>query len=387
MKIGIDISQIIYGTGVSTYSENLVKSLIKNDRKNQYVLFASTFRLGKKLRDLQDELTKYKNVEFRFYKWPHKLLEFLWGKYRLYSIENFIGEVDIFHSSDWLQPPLKSKKTKKVTTVHDMVAFLFASTLPEKIIYMQKKRMEHVKKEVDLIIADSLSTKEDIIKFLEINSDDIAVVPLAVSLEFNPQDEDKINAVLEKYKIKKPYILSVGTQEPRKNIRKLIDVFEKISQQKQDIKLVLTGKKGWGESLYIPENVINTGYVSKDELICLYSGCRMFVYPSLYEGFGLPVLEAMACGAPVITSNNSSMAEIAKDVAILVDPRSEGQLKKAIEMVLDLNLENYQAMVRASLERARKYTWTKTAKETLAVYENLYMNQKRDTDKETKEKI
>jgi len=108
-----------------------------------------------------------------------------------------------------------------------------------------------------------------------------------------------------------------------------------------------------------------------DDLVALYSGCRVFVYPSLYEGFGLPILEAMACGAPVITSNNSSMAEIAKDAAILVDPRSESQLKRAIEMVLDLNLENYQKMVRASLDRARLYSWNKTARQTLEVYEEV----------------
>ena len=117
--------------------------------------------------------------------------------------------------------------------------------------------------------------------------------------------------------------------------------------------------------------IISTGYIPKDDLTALYSGCRVFIYVSLYEGFGLPILEAMACGAPVITSNNSSMAEIAKDAAILVDPRSESQIKRAIEMVLNLNLDSYQKMVNASLNRARQYTWIKTAKETLKVYEEV----------------
>ena len=215
------------------------------------------------------------------------------------------------------------------------------------------------------------------IKFLEIPEEKIKVIYLAASSDFKPQDEDKVQEVLEKYKIKKPYILSVATLEPRKNIQKLLDVFGQISKSRSDVNLVLSGKYGWGPGLSfksdVPsgEQIIWTGYVPWDDLVALYSGCRVFVYPSLYEGFGLPILEAMACGAPVITSNNSSMAEIAKDAAILVDPRSESQLKRAIEMVLDLNLENYQKMVRASLDRARLYSWNKTARQTLEVYEEV----------------
>ena len=114
-----------------------------------------------------------------------------------------------------------------------------------------------------------------------------------------------------------------------------------------------------------------------EDLAPLYAGSRVFVYPSLYEGFGLPILEAMACGTPVVTSNNSSMAEIAKEAAILVDPRSESQLQRAIEFVMNLNLENYQKMVRASINRARLYTWTKTARETLSGYEEVVRNANR----------
>ena len=120
----------------------------------------------------------------------------------------------------------------------------------------------------------------------------------------------------------------------------MLDVFSKIQNSRPEVNLVLTGKYGWGPGLHFGDNVVFTDYVPQEDLVALYSGCRVFVYPSLYEGFGLPILEAMACGAPVITSNNSSMVEIAKEVAILIDPRSEGQLKKAIELVLDLNLEN-----------------------------------------------
>ena len=376
MKIGIDISQIVYGTGSSKYTENLVSTLLKIDHTNQYVLFGSALRQKKKLDEFKRNLEEYKNVEFKFYSFPPRVFEVIWNALHILPIDKFIGKVDVFHSSDWLQPPIKSSETKKVTTVHDMVVYLFPSSIHPRILSNQKKRLKQVKKEVNLILADSHSTKEDVIKFLQIPEEKIFVVHLAAAHKFKPEQDDRIEEVLQKYKIKKPYILSVATQEPRKNIQKLLDVFETLSQPqkfgKQNLQLVLTGKFGWGEGLRSAENVIWTDYVPDEDLIALYSGCRVFVYPSLYEGFGLPVLEAMACGAPVITSKNSSMAEIARDTAILVDPRSEGQLKKAIEMVLDLKLESYQKMVNASLTRARQFSWSKTAKETLKLYRKLY---------------
>lgn len=376
MKIGIDISQIVFGTGVSKYTENLVKALVKIDSKNKYILFGSSLRQKKKLNEFRRQLKDSQNVEFKLLPLPPRILEILWNNLHILPIDNFTGAMDIFHSSDWLQPPLKSEQTKKITTIHDMVVYLFPSSLHPRIIANQKRRLKQVKNEVDLIIADSQNTKEDVIKFLEISQDKISVVHLAAGDQFRPIESEKIESILEKHKIKKPYILSVATQEPRKNIQNLLDVFKKINEnlkyKNQNLQLVLTGKFGWGENLKFQENVIATDYVTDDDLVALYSGCRVFVYPSLYEGFGLPVLEAMACGAPVITSKNSSMAEIAKDTAILVDPRSEGQLKNAIEMALDLKLADYQKFVNASLTRARKFSWSKTAKQTLALYKELY---------------
>ncbi|MCR4324902.1 MAG: glycosyltransferase family 4 protein [Candidatus Curtissbacteria bacterium] len=379
MKIGIDVSQIVYGTGVSNYTKSLVENLLKIDNKNEYVLFGSSLRSKKKLKEFKDSLKDYQNVEFKIASIPPTLLEFVWNRLRVLPIEKFIGEVDIFHSSDWTQPKIKSPKTKRVTTIHDMVTYIFPASLHPKIIAAQKRRLKHVKSEVDVIIADSETTKDDVTKFLHIPQDKIKVVYLAASGDFQPQDDEKINQALEKYKIRKPYILSVATQEPRKNIQKLLDVFETILKDNPQFHLVLTGKYGWGSGFHSPENVIWTNYVSQEDLVSLYAGCRVFVYPSLYEGFGLPILEAMACGAPVVTSNNSSMAEIAKDAAILVDPRSEGQLTRAIQMVINLNMDNYQKMVRASLGRARRYSWTKTAKETLAIYEELAKGPELDT--------
>jgi len=372
MKIAIDISQIVYGTGVANYTKNLVKSLLRIDKKNEYLLIGYSLRLGKRLKEFEAELKQYKNFKFKVFPFPITLASFVFNRIRIYPLDNLIGPIDIFHSSDWIQPPIKSKSTKKVTTVHDMVPFLFENSTHPKILNTQKNRFELLKKEVDVILADSKTTKEDIIKFAEIPAEKIKVIYLGVSSDFKPQDDDKVSEILAKYKIKKPYILSVATQEPRKNIQKLIDVFNKINENFQGLTLVLVGKYGWGTEVSASGNIKQTGFVRQEDLPALYSGARLFAYPSFYEGFGLPILEAMACGVPVITSNNSSMAEIAKDAAILIDPRNESQMKKAIEMVLSLNLENYQKMVRASMDRAREYTWQKTARQTLDAYEELF---------------
>lgn len=373
MKIAIDVSQTVHGTGSSNYTLNLVENFLKIDKKNKYILFGCSLRKRDILENLKEELKSHQNVSFKILPLPPTLVELLCNKFRFFSLERLIGqEVDLFHSSDWIQPKVKSKKTIKLTTIHDLLIYLFASSFPKKIIATQKRKLSLVKNEVDLIIADSNSTKEDAVKFLEIPEEKIRVVYLGVSDEFRPADDERINTVLQKYKIKKPYILSVGTQEPRKNIQKLIDVYEKIKEQYPDFSLVLVGKQGWGEGFRSTEGVIWTGYIPNEDLVAVYSGSRVFVYPSLYEGFGLPILEAMACGVPVVTSNNSSMAEIAKDVAILVDPRSETQLEKAIKMVINLKLDDYQKMVRASLNCARRFTWTRTAKETLKIYKEAY---------------
>ena len=292
MRIGIDISQIVYGTGVSRYQRQLVEALLKIDHKNEYILFGSSLRLRRELDNFKKTLSKYSNAKFKFYPIPLILLEFIWNKLHILPIDKLIGYVDVFHSSDWIQPPISSEFTKKITTIHDMVVYLFPSSMHKRILTNQKKRLLRVKQDADLIIADSNVTKEDIIKFLQIPEEKIKVVYLAASSDFRPQTDEVIDKVLEKYKIKKPYIFSVATQEPRKNIQKLLDVFEKISQMQkykyQNLQLVLSGKYGWGEELKVRENVIWTDFIDNEDLIALYSGCRVFVYPSLYEGFGFP---------------------------------------------------------------------------------------------------
>ena len=166
MKIAIDISQIVYGTGVSNYTSNLVRHLLKIDKKNQYILFGTSLRQRKKLYEFKKSLADYKNVVFKFNFLPPTLFEILSNRLRILSVEKLAGgEVDIFHSSDWTQPKVSSKNTKKITTIHDMTVYLFPSSFDPKIITTQRLRLAKVKNEVDLVIADSQTTKENSIKF------------------------------------------------------------------------------------------------------------------------------------------------------------------------------------------------------------------------------
>ena len=202
MKIAIDVSQVVYGTGVSTYTKNLVENLLKIDQDNEYILFAASLRSKKKLEEFKESLKQYKKASFKTISYPPTLLEFLSNRVRIFSIEKHIGQVDVFHSSDWTQPPIKSENTKKVTTVHDMVSYLFPDSVHKEIIATQKRRLKLVKKEVDMIIADSKTTKDDLVKFTDIDEEKVKVVYLAPSEEFKPQSEERVKEVLEKYKIK-----------------------------------------------------------------------------------------------------------------------------------------------------------------------------------------
>ena len=176
MKIGIDISQIVYqGTGVASYTKNLVENLLKIDKENTYILFGSSLRRRKWLNGYMAEwLKKYKNVSIRTCFFPLSFLDFLWNRLHIFPIEWFIGPVDVFLSSDWTQPP--AQKAKLATTVHDLTPWLYPGTLHPKITATHKRRMNWVKKECDLIICDSESTKKDVIKILGVSKKKLKVI-------------------------------------------------------------------------------------------------------------------------------------------------------------------------------------------------------------------
>jgi len=351
MKIGIDISQIVYeGTGVATYTSQLVKSLVKVDTKNEYIFFASSLRR-------QD---KFIGLGAKIFPFPPTALDFFWNRLHTLPIEQLLGKIDVFHSSDWTQPP---SKAKKVTTIHDLVVYTHPEFSHPIIIDTQKRRLEWVKKECDLIIADSDATKRDIIELLKIPAEKIRTIYLAAGSEYVDYDFKNLGLVKEKYKLDKPYILAVGTNEPRKNQNRLALAFKQLNLKDYD--LVVVGKYGWGDQELL-KNVRSLGFVPQEDLPAIYAGASLFVYPSLYEGFGVPILEAMSVGCPVVTSNVSSLPEVGGDAALYFDPLNIDDIASKIITALDS-----KGLKEKSLAQSKKFSWEKTASNTLKVYEEL----------------
>ena len=369
MKIGIDISQIVYGTGVSVYTKNLVENLLKIDRKNQYLLFGSSLRRRKYLYYYTAKLLKYySNVNAKIFPFPPTFLSLIWNKWHILPIENFIGNIDVFFSSDWTQPP--AKQAKLTTVVNDLIPWLYPETLHPKIVNTHKNRMTWVQKEADKIIAISQGTKNDLIKIIGISPNKITVAYPGVDQDkFYPQSETKINQIKKKYRLNN-FILALGTQEPRKNFSRLINAFQKLKNK--NFQLAIVGKYGWGSKnlKFEIKNLKLLGYVPDEDLAPLYSGARCFVYPSLYEGFGLPILEAMACGCPVITSNISSMPETAGKAAILINPQKTTEITQAIDRIIN-SKKLAEELSKKGIEQVKKFSWEKTAEKVLSVFHKV----------------
>ena len=359
MKIGIDISQIAYrGAGVARFTEGLVKTICRYDKINKWTFVYYSLRLNLN-QDLEEIIRKSGNRLIKL-KVPQTFLSLVWNDLHRFSIEKIVGNLDWYITSDWIEPP--TKELKKATIVHDLVYFRYPETVDKKIRAQQEKRLSLVKTESKLIIADSQQTKKDLQEFLKIPANKVEVIYPGVEIEkINKND---VRGTIKKFKIKRKFILTVGKIEPRKNIQKLIEAFDKIKNK--DLELVVIGAPGWGTKLKPKKNVRLLGFVTDQELTHLYNSCLFFVYPSIWEGFGYPVVEAMKYGVPVATSNTSSLKEIAEGYALLFDPNKTSEIKKSLELLIDdkeLRLE----LSKKGLKRSKNFTWENYYKNLIRV--------------------
>ncbi len=232
---------------------------------------------------------------------------------------------------------------------------------------------------MDAVITISLRSKADLVKYLKIPGKKIVVTQLAAGPEYRVLSTREIDSVLARAGIHKPYILYVGSVEPRKNISRLIDAYQELCKWSKRWQLVIVGAQNYRkfsplvekvERMDLQRQIKFTGYIAEQDLPAVYNGADMFCFPSLYEGFGLPVLEAMACGVPVVTSNNSSLPEVTGEAAILIDPYNIGEIASAMQRVL-LGPDLAHDLRQCGLARAAQFTWEKTARETIAVYETV----------------
>lgn len=353
MKIAIDISQTIYGTGVSVYTKNLVSSLLAVDGENTYLLYGGSLRRGKELRDIAAGFKG--RVETKILSYPSTFADLVWNKLHILPIEKFIGPHDVLHTSDWSEPPASSFK---VTTVHDLYPFKFPRQVHPKILEVHKRKMYWVLRESRRIIVPSLSTKEDLLT-LGAKEDIVRVIPEAPSLTRATSKE--VEDAKKKYRIQGDYIMSVGITQ-LKNTKKIIEAFH-LAKPGKDLKLVLVGRPNNFE-IKEERNLRILGHVDSADYRALLTGAKALVFASIYEGYGIPILDGFACGVPVVTSSTASMPEVAGNAAVLVDPYDTGSISDGIVKAL----KGPKGLIEKGYERVKNFSWTETAKETLKVY-------------------
>lgn len=332
--IGFDISQLAHRGGVANYTKNL-SLLLEQKLGNQIVFFYSSLR-----KPLSGNFQRVKK-----YLFPPSLLELIFNELGM-PIEVFLGRVDLFHSSDWIQPKTRAKK---VTTYHDLVPIIYPQWSTKEIVRVHQKRLERVEKEIDQVIAVSQSTKEDLIKFTKIPAEKIKVIYEGVGEEFKPQSEQAKNEFRKRWNLPDNFLLAIGGVGQRRNLDRLKEA-------------------AFGENLVVSGETIP--WIVDSERPLLYSCASALVYPSLYEGFGLPVLEAFACGVPVITSNVSSLPEVGGKAVLYIDPMNVDSIAQGIKTITgDQGLR--KDLIKKGLARAKEFSWDRCANETIKLYQSF----------------
>lgn len=356
MIIGIDASRAStrQKTGTEIYSYNLIKNLASIDQRNKYVLYTN--------RALKFDFLLPRNFKVKIMSFPR-----FWTQIRL-AWEMLVNQPDILfipaHTIPWIHP----KNT--VVTIHGLEYEYFSKAYSKFNLWHLRKTTRLAVKWAKKIITVSENTKRDLIKFYGAKDDQVKVIHLGYR---------KLTVKDRKLKIKKPYFLFVGRLEKRKNLIRIIKAFAELKKDKEiPHQLILAGKPGYGyeqikcsiKDLGLENEIILPGYISDDDLPYLLKKADIFLYPSLYEGFGMPILEAMSFGIPVITSNISSMPEIAGKAALLVNPKNSEEIAKAIWQIL-INKKLKENLIKKGREQIKKFSWEKCARETLELLESL----------------
>ena len=340
--------------------------------------------IGYYTRNLLENIKSAPGVEVTYYKHPKEadlntIKRIYWENISLPKLFRK-DDLDILHLTGFAGPWLTGK-VRKITTVNDLIGMIYPGNLAPVSRFYWQRWLPACVKNSRLIIAISEHTKRDIVRLLGIPPDKIKVTYLAANKSFRYiSDRQNLHGILKKYGINSKYILSVGTIEPRKNFALLIRAFALYLARvkKEEISLVIVGRYGWAYNeclkaameLGIQRHIIFCDYVDDADLPIIYNMAELFIFPSLYEGFGLPVLEAMCCRAPVICSNTSSLPEVTADAAILIDPLNKLEMANAIENVLsDGDLK--KSLSDKAMRQSSRFSWAKTANETIAVYKEV----------------
>lgn len=379
MRIGIDYTAgVNQGAGIGRYTRSLIKAVAALDRTSEYILFYAVKPDGASphLSDLHDLLRLHPNFTAREAPLPERAMTIMWHRLHIpWWVDQFLGRIDVFHSPDFVSAP--QRRGRSIVTVHDL-SFLTVPDCAEPSLrrYLRRAVWRSVRN-ADSLVAVSSNTKADLVRLLRLPADRIHVVPNGVDERFSPvTDQEKVAALKNRLGLQGPYILTVGTLEPRKNLVRLLEAFKLLRDRGLTRRLVIAGRKGWlYEPIFQAVSRMNLGeavtfldFVDDDDLPTLYGAADAFVYPSIYEGFGIPPLEALACGTPVIASNTSSLPEVLDKAAILVDPVDPAAIAWGIDRVLH-NDEERRHLIEAGLERARLFPWQAAGAKLIEIYQ------------------
>lgn len=385
MRIGIDARTILNpekgeAIGVGHYTYQLIRHLLKIDQENEYVLFFD-FRVREK------DVKKFTlpNVKIKFYPFSD------YKKYLPVAYSEILGtatlakeKLDVLHSTSPQSRIPLGYSGKCVVTFNDLAEYSCPQCFPTLKMTRDKAVMSMMASKADRIIAVSESISADVQKYLGVDKIKIRVIYSGLDKRFFEEPEANSQKLLGKFGIEKKYVLFLGTLEPSKNLTRLLDAYavfkERLRKEnkKLEYQLVLAGKRGWLSDEYrqqikdlgIAKDVIFTGYVVGDELVPLFKNASFFVMPSLYEGFGMTVLEALATGTPAIVSKVSSLPEIAGDAVRYINPLDTKEIAATIyDFATDENFRN--SFIAKGYEQAKKFDWEKAARETLEVYKSL----------------
>lgn len=354
MRIGIDTQSTLgQKTGIGQYTAHLLKALRSVAPEHEYL----ELNWGRDIVMRTDRRLRWQQFEL-----PRQARR---------------ARATLIHVTGFDAPLRHPSPT--VLTVHDLIGMIFPKNLPPVARFYWARWLPFSIRFATHLIADSENTKRDVIRLVGVPESRLTVVPLAAGTDYRPiVDSGILQAIRKKYQLPTRFILFVSTIEPRKGLDTLLDAFSQISSSDPEVKLVIAGKQGWYTDrlcaqiarLGLKERIIFTGHVTDGDLPGLYNAAEVFAFPSRYEGFGLPVLEAMACGTPVVCSNSSSLPEVADDATLFVPPDDAHALFSALNQVLKSETVRCQMRERG-LSQAARFSWEQTARKTLTVYEKV----------------
>lgn len=375
MRVAIDYTPAIkQGAGVGRYTRSLVDALMERaSDQEDLVLWAS--------RDASGPIPGWEMVtpppSLKRLPVPDRWLTVGW--YRLHvplNVERFLGDVDVVHGPDFVIPPTKKPA---VVTIHDLSYIVAPKFAHPKLQRYLSEAVPRALRRAARVVAVSQTTANDLTEHYKVPAERISVIPNGVDPRFHKPDPDRVQRVLAQLGVRPPYFLIVGTIEPRKNHQNLLRAFEQVSAVHPEASLLIVGRPGWlsdpiieaidDASRRLPVRLLSL--IDDDLLPALYAACAGLVYPSWYEGFGLPVVEAMASGAPVITSSQGALAEVAGDAALLAPPDDPEAIAELMCQLLDDTALREHLSARG-LERAARFTWTNAADLHLKVYREVF---------------